>query len=213
MKTVRSSINKNIKMILIIAAVTAVALGGLLLLISGNEDRDQVPTDPTVPGETEETTEQEETTQPTETSSEEGISKIAQKLFAAKVDSITDSAAVATLLETINLKGNVANYMVELQVKEDPKSVNIRFDQTVKQENKDLFDKKVQIYAEQILALISDVQQVQWMYNVKTETGSVEQVTMYLNEQQARELLKNDVKLYGTSEKTVDALLRQQKGN
>lgn len=207
MKTVRSSINKNIKMILIIAAVTAVALGGLLLLISGNDDRDQVPTDPTVPGET------EETTQPTEASSGVGISKLAQKLFAAKVDSISDSAAVATLLETMNLKENVASYMVELQFKEAPKSVNIRFDQTVKQDNKDSFDKKVQMYAEQILALISDVQQVQWIYNVKPETGSEEQVTVYLNEQQARELLKNDVKLYGTSEKTVDALLKQQKGN
>lgn len=213
MKTVRSSINKNMKMILIIAAVTAVALGGLLLLISGNDDRDQVPTDPTVSGETEETTEPEETTQPTEASSEAGISKLAQKLFAARVDSISDSAAVATLLETMNLKENVTSYMVELQVKEAPKSVNIRFDQTVKQENKDLFDKKVQIYAEQILALISDVQQVQWIYNVKPESGPAEQVTVYLNEQQARELLKNDVKLYGTSEKTIDALLKQQKGN
>ena len=59
MKTVRSSINKNIKMILVIAAVTAVALGGLLLLISGNNERDQVPTDPTESGEaTEQATEQ-----------------------------------------------------------------------------------------------------------------------------------------------------------
>ena len=46
MKSVRSVINKNLKMLLIVAAVTAVALGGLLLLITGNQERDQVTVEP-----------------------------------------------------------------------------------------------------------------------------------------------------------------------
>ena len=89
MKSVRSVINKNLKMLLIVAAVTAVALGGLLLLITGNQERDQVTVEPPSAASESESTEAE-----TETSTEEAqstqanISQRAQNLFAAKVDSL-----------------------------------------------------------------------------------------------------------------------------
>lgn len=212
MKTVRSSINKNIKMILVIAAVTAVALGGLLLLISGNNERDQVPTDPTESGETTERATEPETTQAKETE-DAGISDEAKDLFAARVESIGDSAAVATLLETMDLKTRVANYMVELQTKESPKSVNIRLHKTVNEVDKNTFDRTVQGYALQILALIPDAQQVQWTYTLIPQKGEPADVTVYLNQQQADQLLGSDVKQYGENEKMLDALLKLQKGN
>lgn len=213
MKTVRSSINKNIKMILVIAAVTAVALGGLLLLISGNNERDQVPTDPTESGEATEQATEQETTQAQETEEERGISDEARELFSAKVDSISDSAAVAKLLETIDLKTKVANYMVELQTKESPKSVNIRLHKTVAEADKNTFDRMVQGYALQILALINDAQQVQWTYTLIPQQGEPADVTIYLNQQQAAQLMGSDVKRYGADEKTRDALLKLQKGS
>lgn len=214
MKTVRSVINKNLKMILIIAAVTVIALGILLLLISGNEERNQIPTDPT---QSEETTEPEET-EPDPIDEESGVepapgvTKTAQNLYSAKAESIEDSAAVAKLLETIDLKKNVANYIVNLQFKKEPKSLNITFDKTVPAANKDIFDKDMQKYAEQILALITDAGEVQWTYKVKEDGRKAEEVTVYLSEKQASELLKNNVKEYGESEKMVQALLNQQKG-
>lgn len=212
MKTVRSSINKNIKMILVIAAVTAVALGGLLLLIAGNDERNQIPTDPTESEEATEAATEPETTQADETENL-GISAEAQQLFAAKVESIGDSAAVAKLLETIDLKTKVANYMVELQTKESPKSVNIRLHKTVAEADKDAFDRMVQGYAQQILALITDAEQVQWTYTLIPKEGEPSDITIYLKQQQATELLGADVKKYGASEKTIDALLKMQKGN
>ncbi len=213
MKTVRSNSNKNLRMILIIAAVTAVALGGLLLLISGNEDRNSVPLDPT---ETEETTsaaaeQQTQTSQSTTQTETQAASKAAQTLFAAKVESISDSAAVAKLLETIDLKKNVASYKVELQTKDTPKSMNIRFDKTVAEADKDKFDKEMQKYAEQILALVPDAQEVQWTYMLK-KGGKSEEVTVFLNEQQAEDLLMKDVKSYGESPQALDILFNQQKG-
>lgn len=211
MKTVRSSINKNMKMILVIAAVTAVALGGLLLLIAGNDERDQIPTDPTETGETTETKTEKTETKAAEAAKPE-ISTEAQALFGAKVDSIGDSAAVANLLETIDLKTKVANYMVELQTKESPKSVNIRLHKTVAEADKNTFDKTVQLYAQQILALITDAQQVQWTYTLIPQKGEPADVTIYLNQQQANDLLGSDVKQYGSSEKAIDALLKLQKG-
>ena len=130
MKSVRSVINKNLKMLLIVAAVTAVALGGLLLLITGNQERDQVTVEPPSAASESESTEAE-----TETSTEEAqstqanISQRAQNLFAAKVDSLEDSAAVAQLLETIDLRKNVAAYTVRLQLEEEPKGMTITFDE------------------------------------------------------------------------------------
>lgn len=213
MKTVRRAINKNLKMILIIAAVTVVALGVLLMLISGNEERNQIPTDPTQTAETTKP-EAEQTVEPEEEENEPapGVSNEARKLFNAKTETLEDSAAVAQLLETIDLKKHIANYVVNLQFKEEPKSLNIAFDKTVPKERKDSFDQKVQAYAEQILALITDADEVQWTYHVKEEGKKKEEVTVYLNVKQATELLKNDVKAYGESEKMVQALLNQQKG-
>ncbi|MCB6993461.1 DUF4825 domain-containing protein [bacterium 210820-DFI.6.37] len=216
MKTVRRVINKNLKMILIIAAVTVIALGVLLMLISGNEERNQVPTVPSQSAQNDESEEAEsaEPLEPLEETSDPapGISKEAQSLFEAKVASLEDSAAVAQLLETIDLKKNVASYIVTLQFKKAPKSLNITFDKTVAKEKKDSFDRKMQVYAEQILALVSDADEVQWTYYVKEQGKKKEEVTVYLDEKQATELLKNDVKQYGESEKMVQALLNQQKG-
>lgn len=210
MKSVRSVINKNLKMLLIVAAVTAVALGGLLLLITGNQERDQVTVEPPSAASESESTEAE-----TETSTEEAqstqanISQRAQNLFAAKVDSLEDSAAVAQLLETIDLRKNVAAYTVRLQLEEEPKGMTITFDETVADADKDSFDQNMQQYAELILALVADAQEVQWTYTLRSN-GSNEEVTVYLNEQQATDLLKNSVKQYGESAEMVQALLNQQ---
>lgn len=215
MKTMRNLLKKNMKPIIIVAAVTAVALGVLLLLISGNDERNQVPIDPTVEGE-ETTANGEETTQATQATqttdaAQAGVSKEAETLFAAKVQSIGDSASVAALLETIDLKKNVANYRVEIQSAQQPLSMNIRFDKVVGEADKDAFDKAMQKYAEQILALITDAQEVQWTYTLKKQGGQ-EDVTVFLNEQQAQELLSQNVKAYGESAQAVDALLQKQKG-
>ena len=219
MKKVRHSINKNIKMIIIIAAVTAIALGGLLLLISGNdEDRDKVPNAPTEPQEQTLESESEQTEEATEEASSGSgktseVSAEAQTLFGVKVDKMDNSVGVAKLLETIDLKKNVASYSVELLTKSTPKSMNIRFDKTVGEADKDKFDLKMCKYAEQILALVGDAQEVQWTYKLKKAGKSKkEEVTVFLNEQQAEEHLLVNVKRFGESPEMLDKLLKQQKG-
>ena len=211
MKSVRSVINKNLKMLLIVAAVTAIALGGLLLLITGNQEREQVSVDPpsVASSEAESTEAETEASKEESQSTQANISQRAQSLFAAKVDSLEDSAAVAQLLETIDLRKNVAAYTVRLQLDEEPKGMTITFDETVAEADKDSFDQTMQKYAEQILALVTDAQEVQWTYTLRSN-GSNEEVTVYLNEQQATDLLKNNVKQYGESAEMVQALLNQQ---
>lgn len=209
MKKVHKAINKNIRMLLIVAAVTVVALAALLMLIAGNEERNQIPTDPTRVSETdesEEPTDVNETTVPTE----EGVSQEAQNLYNARLETIDDPAGVAKLLETIDLKAKVANYKVELLVKEEPFSMIITFETTISGGNQDAFDKRMEIYAEQILALVSDAQQVQWVYDVKGENKEKEQRTVFLDEAGAKELLGSDVKRYGESAKMIQSMLDRQ---
>lgn len=210
MKKVHKAINKNIRMLLIIAAATVVALAVLLMLIAGNEERNQIPTDPTKASETKESeapTDVNETTVPTQ---EEGVSQQAQLLYDARVDDINNSAAVAKLLETIDLRKNVASYQVTLLVKDSPKSMVITFDKTISEAERQAFDEKMQNYAEQILALTNGADQVQWVYTVKGEDKKKEERNVYLDGERAKELLKNDVKKYGTSAKAVQNLLNQQ---
>lgn len=211
MKTVRRTINKNIITILIVAAFTAVALGVLLMLISGNEERNQVPTAPSEASEAEEETGQKaEATTAVQT--EPGVTQTAQILFDSRVQSIEDSVGVAGLLESMDLKKNVASYKVEIQVKKSPKSLAITLDKTVGEKDKQSFDENMKKYAEQILALITDVEEVQWIYTLQPEGKKQEETTVFLDIKGATELLKADVKKYGESAKRVQALLDQQKG-
>ena len=104
------------------------------------------------------------------------------------------------LLETIDLRKNVAAYTVRLQLEEEPKGMTITFDETVAEADKDSFDQNMQQYAELILALVADAQEVQWTYTLRSN-GSNEEAT---------DLLKNSVKQYGESAEMVQALLNQQ---
>lgn len=209
MKKVHKTINKNIKMLLIIAAATVVATAVLLVLIAGNEERNQIPTDPTRSTETKESeapTDVNETTVATE----EGVSQEAQLLYDARVDDMNDPATVAKLLETIDLKKKVANYRVTLLVKESPKSMTITFDKTVSEEGKKALDEDMQKYAQQILALTRDAEKVQWVYTVEGEDKKKEDRTVYHDTSDAKKVLNYDVKKYGESAKSVQALLDKQ---
>ena len=214
MKSVRRFINKNLIMFVIVGIVTVVALGILLMLISGNQEREQVAVNP--PAQTAESKQDaesediEETTQGSAEDKNDSISQRAQSLFDAKPESISDPAAVAQLLERMELRKNIANYKVTLQTEQEKKGMQITLEKTVTEENKDAFDSEMQKYAELILALIPDADEVQWVYTVKKESGN-EEVTVYLDAEQATELLNTDVKKFGESAGTVQALLNQQR--
>lgn len=214
MKSVRRLINKNLIMFLIVGIVTVVALGVLLMLISGNQEREQVAVDPPAQtAESEQETQAEdaqETSQETAEGTESSTSQRARVLFDAKPESISDPAAVAQLLEKMNLRKNVADYRVTLQTQEEKKGMQITLEKTVTEENKDAFDSEMQKYAELILALIPDADEVQWTYTVK-KAGASEEATVYLDAEQATERLNTDIKKFGESAGTVQALLNQQR--
>lgn len=209
----KTTIEKNIKVIVIVSAVAAILLGGLLLLIadgdtseSENGAKDLV-TD--IGGS--EDLETKATTQPTtekrEASKQEKLSAQAAELFAAKTDTIGDGVAIAKMMETIGLEQSVARYAIELQEKQTPKIIKITFEKTVKEDDRIELDEEIQGYAMIILALVADVDEVQWSYQSKAEGKAAEPVTVYLKSDDATKLLNGDIKEYGRSEAAIQKLL------
>lgn len=210
----KAGFNRNIKMIVVIGAVVVILLGILLMLISGNDSRREDTIDPSQAAQSEPTTEDSTSEHITSTEAASTGTKNndekAKKLFAAKTDSINDAVAVAKLLETIDLEKNVAQYSVELQVKEVPRTTTITFDKTIEEKQRIVFDKEMQRYAEQMLALITDLDAVEWTYKVIPKEGSPSEVTVYLKTEDATKLLNQDIKKFGASENTVKKLLDMQ---
>lgn len=206
-KKVSRAINKNLKIILVAAAIIAVGFGVLLMLISGNsDDRDKVVTD-----QVEQQQEKQKDRKQAKQDDHPGVSEEALDLYNARADKIDDTAAVAQLTEAMDLKKNVGDYMVTLQITEDEKGMLITFSMDVYENEKKAVDANIEMCAQRLLALISDADKVQWTYTL-TKDGKTEAVEGSLTTKQASEKLKLKIKEYGESPEMVQTLLNSQKG-
>jgi len=198
---------QNMKTLAIVGVVTVVALAGILYLTTDNGIRNQVPIA---------TTEEPTVTDPTEaaapTTTQEGVTTQAQALFDARVDTINNTDAVAKLLETINLRENIAVYTSSVLPNQTPKTLKITFSKVVNEADRITFNANVQKYAIQILALIADAQQVKWIYTVQTNTGQTIRASGVTSVSDSNPLLKENIKQYGASPADVQKLLNVQMG-
>jgi capsular polysaccharide biosynthesis protein len=155
-------LNKNLKMILIIAVIIVIAMGLLLMLISGNdEDRNQVPINP---AETEQQDgKDDKKDRPlAEIGDHPGVSDTALNMYNSRVDDITDTAQVAQLVEATDMREEMGGYLVTLKVKDGVDTVVVAFEKKLKAGEELAFDEMATWYAEQLLALIETADAVQW---------------------------------------------------
>lgn len=206
MKTkARKLVNRNLKLILVVAAIIVIGLGFLLMLISGNQERGEVDANK---GDATKQTEQREQAKK---SDHANVSDEALDLYNVRVDDISDSSAVAQLLEKTTMRKELGGYMVTLNVKESPKGMLIKFEEKVEEAKQKAFEDSIKIYAEQILALVSEAEEVQWTYTL-VKNSKEETIEDYMNIKVATGLLGMDVKEYGKSPEMVQTLLNNQKG-
>lgn len=206
MKTkARKLVNRNLKLILVVAAIIVIGLGFLLMLISGNQERGEVDANK---GDATKQTEQREQAKK---SDHANVSDEALDLYNVRVDDISDSSAVAQLLEKTTMRKGLGGYMVTLNVKESPKGMLIKFEEKVEEAKQKAFEDSIKIYAEQILALVSEAEEVQWTYTL-VKNSKEETIEDYMNIKVATGLLGMDVKEYGKSPEMVQTLLNNQKG-
>ena len=231
-------VNKNMKAIVVILIIVAIALGFLLMLISGNdEERDQVPIDPTAE-QTDDSKDKKER-KLAQSNDHPGVSNLALNMYNARVDDISDTAQVAQLLEATDMRTELGDYLVTLNIKGDTDTLVIAFDKMLLEGEENAFNEQATWYAEQFLALIDEADVVKWTYTIegvyveeektddskKSDSDSKKSSedenkekelalqTQKLTLKQANELLNvDDIKSYSETPELVQTLLNNQKG-
>lgn len=138
--------------------------------------------------------------------------KNAGALFECKVDDINDTASVAKFLEVIGLEEITGKYTVRIDKADGINVMMLKIDEAVEKADKENFDYNVQLCAEQILALVTDVHKVVWEYEVATKDSKEESAVISMDTAGAEKEFGKDVKSLGESADTVKNLLTIQKG-
>lgn len=152
-----------------------------------------------------------------------GVSQqYAKKAYSLRVDDLTDTAAVATLLEAMDMETLAGKYSVEIAPESGVYTLLLVAEKSVKAENKASFDAKMGKKAQQLLALIPQLGKVEWTYSLRSgSTGGKQenQVNQEKQENQASEsvdtasageALGRDVRDFGASQKAFGELLALQ---
>lgn len=134
----------------------------------------------------------------------------AKSLFSCRVDDTSDTAAVVKLFEAMGLEDVTGEYTVKIEKKKDMQVLTLNVKSPVAVDDKQSFDADVMVLAEQIMALVSDVDKVVWNYNVETGEAISESASVSMDIEGAREKLSRDVKKLGVSEKAVYEMLTIQ---
>ena len=171
---IKKQVNKNLKMIFIIALLIVIGMGVLLMLISGNdEDRNEVPINP---AETEQQDDKKDRKDRklAEIDDHPGVSDTALNMYNARVDDISDTAQVAQLLEASEMREDMGGYLVTIKTKDGSDILLITYEKQLMSGEDTAFDEMATWYAEQFLALIEEADEVKWAYKIEKDHAEIE---------------------------------------
>lgn len=134
----------------------------------------------------------------------------AKQLYSKKAEDVNDTAAVASLLETMKLEDAGGKYSATIKADGDTQVMTIALQSSVQKAQKKTIDKNMENCAEQIMALMPSVGRVEWTYSLISAKAEDETVTMSLDEDAASKQLSKDIRKYGKSERTFKKLLTKQ---
>ena len=197
-------LNKNLKMIVIIGIIIAIAMGMLLMLISGNaDDRSQVPTDPT---ETEQQDDKKDKKDRklADISDHPGVSDTAINMYNARVDDITDTAQVAQLMEASEMREDLGGYLATVKTNDGNDILTITFEKQLLSGEDTAFNEAAVWYAEQFLALIEEADEIKWVYKIEKDHAEIEAEKAEL-EKAAKEAAEKEKKNNKDSDKDKDS--------
>lgn len=138
----------------------------------------------------------------------------AKLLYSCRVEDVNDTAAVATLLETMKLEDVAGKYAATIRADGDTQAMTIELQEPVQKAGKKALDKNMENCAQQIMALMPSVGRVEWTYSLaSTSKEEEETATVSLDEKAATKQLSKDVRKYGKSEKAFKKLLVKQADN
>ena len=165
-------INKHLRMIVVFVVIIAVAMGMLLMVISGNDEgRDNVPVDPAAS--------QEENQKPkkerklAQSVDHPGVSDVALNLYNARVDDISDTAQLAQLVEASDMREELGGYLVTVDTKDGKQTLVITFEREMHAGEDAALDEMAGWYAQQFLCLIEEADQVSWKYKIEKSATEI----------------------------------------
>lgn len=148
--------------------------------------------------------------------SEGASQQYAKKVYSLRVDDLTDTAAVATLLEAMEMESLAGKYRVEIAPESDVYTLSLVAEKSVNADNKASFDAKMGEKAQQLLALIPQLGKVEWTYSLSSDSAKEKQENLENQASEsvdtagAGELLGRDVRDFGMSQKAFGELLDLQ---
>ena len=134
----------------------------------------------------------------------------AKALYKCAVSDVGDTASVVDLLEAMKLESVSGPYTAEISSKDGQEVLTLTLSDEISKKDQKVFNNNMKLCAQQMLVLIPGVQAVEWMYPVKSDSAEVEQTTVSLDVDGAKEGLSHDIRSYGKSAKAVHKLLREQ---
>ena len=134
----------------------------------------------------------------------------AAKLYENAVSDINDTTAVVSLLDAMKFEDAAGEYSAVISEESGVQVLSLELSEQINRSDKNTFDSNMEMYAEQMLALIPGVGKVEWTYSVKSADASEEKSVVSLDEKGASDILGKDVRSYGESAKGIQRLLAQQ---
>lgn len=142
--------------------------------------------------------------------SRQASGKYAQVVYSCSVEDLNDTAAVAGLLEAMDMEAVSGEYAVEIAPEGDVYTLSFALTDPVKEEKQTAFDQKMEKKAQQLLALIPQLGKVQWDYVVKTADGKEKAASVSVDTAAAKKSLGEDARDFGSSQRAFKELLSIQ---
>lgn len=134
-------------------------------------------------------------------------------LYDRKVSDVNDTASVVKLLDAMKLEAFAGKYSVKITGTGENCKLFIEMKNPVKKSEQETFNNNMEIYAQQMLALIVEINKVEWSCPAESEGSPEESVTGAVDAAAATQVLGMDVKKFGTSSAEVHKLLLMQARN
>ena len=199
---------KTMKMIFAVLAGLIILLGAVMMIaaVSGSSEAS-------------EKSGTKEKTEASESASEEtavhrlvinDISAYAEEIYSCRVDDINNTASVALLLETMGMGEIAGKYTVEIAPADDMEVLTLTAEPVVKAETKRAYDTNMEICAQQLLALIPEVDKITWVYPVGGSDDKQEKASVSIDTEAASNSAGSDIRAFGESQKAFEKLVKKQ---
>ena len=128
-------------------------------------------------------------------------------LYKNRVSDIDDTAGIVRLLDAMNFENAAGKYTVKIYEKDGIDVMSFNITDAVGETDGKLIDRNMGIFAQQLMALIEDIEKVEWIYPVDSTGSPEESATGSLTADEASDEVGEDIHSFGTSAPQLHRLL------